>query len=458
MLNVSPNNSVKPHIREDSFHSFGHTFKVDRLKLVTRSFLIIMLVGLVFLFLPWTQNIRTPGYVTTLEPEQRPQKLNSIIAGQIEQWYVREGDYVEKGDTILFIREVKDQYFDPELLERTERQIEAKELSVLSYQEKIAALNDQIAALRQVQGLKFQQAENKLQQARLKARSDSMDVTAAETQFAVAQAQYDRTDSLYGMGLKSLTDLENKRQKLQERVAKLISAQNKFLAAQNERINAQVELASIENQYRDKIRKAESEKFSAMSAQFDTEASVAKMQNEFTNYSMRLGMYYITAPQDGYIIKTAMNGIGEIIKEGDNILTLMPADYDIAVELYVQPVDLPLIKKGQNVQIVFDGWPAIAFSGWPNASHGTFAGEVVAIDRFISENGKYRILVAPDESEYDWPDALRVGAGAQGMALLKDVPLWYEIWRQLNAFPPKYYEGEGMRRDPKFKAPIKAVK
>jgi hypothetical protein len=24
--------------------------------------------------------------------------------------------------------------------------------------------------------------------------------------------------------------------------------------------------------------------------------------------------------------------------------------------------------------------------------------------------------------------------------LLNDVPVWYEIWRQLNGFPPEYYE------------------
>jgi len=25
------------------------------------------------------------------------------------------------------------------------------------------------------------------------------------------------------------------------------------------------------------------------------------------------------------------------------------------------------------------------------------------------------------------------------MVLLKDVPIWYELWRQINGFPPDYY-------------------
>jgi len=52
-------------------------------------------------------------------------------------------------------------------------------------------------------------------------------------------------------------------------------------------------------------------------------------------------------------------------------------------------------------------------------------------------------LVAPDPEDEAWPDALRVGSGANGFALLKDVPIWYELWRRLNGFPPDYYINEG---------------
>jgi hypothetical protein len=33
-----------------------------------------------------------------------------------------------------------------------------------------------------------------------------------------------------------------------------------------------------------------------------------------------------------------------------------------------------------------------------------------------------------------------MGTGAQGIALLKDVPIWYELWRNINGFPPDYYK------------------
>ncbi len=117
----------------------------------------------------------------------------------------------------------------------------------------------------------------------------------------------------------------------------------------------------------------------------------------------------------------------------------MPSDYDLAVETFVEPIDLPLIHLEENVRVQFDGWPAIVFSGWPGASFGTYSGKVVAIETFISANGKFRVLVAPDKDKEEWPTHVRVGSGARTIALLKDVPIWYEIWRQLNGFPPNYY-------------------
>ena len=121
----------------------------------------------------------------------------------------------------------------------------------------------------------------------------------------------------------------------------------------------------------------------------------------------------------------------------------------LAVEMFVKPIDLPLIEMGRTVNFIFDGWPAFVFSGWPNLTFGTFEGKVVAIDNNIGKEGRFRILVAADETHKSWPDALRPGGGAQSVALLNDVPLWYELWRQLNGFPPDFYETEKVGIDVK---------
>ena len=248
-------------------------------------------------------------------------------------------------------------------------------------------------------------------------------------------------ETLYDEGLKSLTDVEAKRLKFQESLAKKISQENKLLTSRNELINAKVELNNIDNEFADKIAKAESDKYASLSAMYDSETQVTKLQNQFVNYSIRSGMYYILAPQDGYITRAFVTGVGENIKEGQPLMSIMPANPQLAVEVYVKPMDLPLLVKGQRVRLQFDGWPALVFSGLEGASFGTFGAVVVAIDNFTSENNRYRILVSPDPEDIPWPEAIRVGAGAKTMILLNDVPIAYEVWRQINGFPPNFYEG-----------------
>ena len=439
MLNISEN-SIEGKVDRNLFASFSMLKEHASGKTLYKLFLWSFILLLIVMFLPWTQNIRSKGQITTLHPNQRPQTLHSIIPGRIEKWFVSEGDYVAKGDTILFISEIKDEYFDPQLLTRTQDQIKTKELSVSSYMDKVKSIDSQIDALINTKKLKIQQAHNYIKQITLKIQSDSIDLEAAITNDKIASIQLERMEELYKDGLKSLTDLESRKLKRQETQAKKISVENKLLTSANELINAKVEISSIENQYRDKLSKAESDKYAALSSMYDAEAVVTKMQNQYINYSVRTGFYYITAPQNGYITQTIRSGIGETIKEGEELMSIMPAQYDLAVALYIRPMDLPLIDKGQPIRFMFDGWPSVVFSGWPDLSYGTYGGKVVAIDNFISANGQYRLLVAPDPADKEWPDRLRVGSGANALALLKEVPIWYELWRKINGFPPDYYQ------------------
>jgi multidrug efflux pump subunit AcrA (membrane-fusion protein) len=208
-----------------------------------------------------------------------------------------------------------------------------------------------------------------------------------------------------------------------------------------------MEISRVQAEYTDKISKARSDRFTAQSDQFDSEAQVTKLENEFANYQKRADLHYIRAPQSGFINKALQSGIGETFKEGEALVSIMPSRIDMAVESYVDPIDLPLARLGAKVRIQFDGWPAIVFSGWPNVSYGTYGGSIVALETYISENGKYRILIAPDPDDHPWPEILRAGSGAQTLALLDDVPIWFELWRQLNGFPPNYYQGENTAND-----------
>lgn len=433
------NSNIEERAAEGRLSSFGKVYHISRTSQVKKWLWGTLLLMLVILCLPWTQNIRARGSVTTLRQEQRPQELNTIIAGRVIKWFVKEGDYVKEGDTLLQLGEVKIEYLDPQLLDRTQEQISAKKNSIENYRNKAATAEMQRNALLQGKDLKLSSIDNKLGQQQLKIMSDSTDLVAVTNELAVYKRQIDAAKLMYDSGSISLTELEKRRMNFQNAQAKRITAQNKFLQAKQEMTNLLIEKNSVEQEYRDKISKAEGERFASLSNAAGTEAELSKLQNLYANYDARNQLYYLRAPQSGQVIQARKAGIGEMVKEGEMIVQIVPDKVQYAVEMYVDPMDLPLVSIGQKVRFVFDGFPAIVFSGWPENSYGTFGGTVAAVETEVSKNGKFRALVVEDSTDKPWPKQLRIGGGANAIALLKDVRIYYELWRNINGFPPEYY-------------------
>ena len=306
---------------------FPHTFALITTLLV--SFIAI-------LFLPWIQTSTGNGKITALNPEDRVQQVVSTVSGRVDEWYVRDGSRVKKGDKIAKIIDI-----DPYLLGR---------------------LNAEVEAL----------------QERLKAVAEANQLYASN---------YNRQKRLYQDGLTSKREYE--------------TAQ----------INYQKGLA--DQQY--------------------YKAQLIKSQSTLAKQTSQL----ILADRDGIIVNTLASSSTKVVKSGDVLATFLPETNAIAVEIFIPGNDVPLVKPGQKVRLVFDGWPSIQFSGWPSVSIGTFAGRVQVVDYAVSSNGMFRVLIEPDTSERAWPSKnfLRMGIQAQGYIQLNRVLLGYELWRKLNGFP-----------------------
>jgi multidrug efflux pump subunit AcrA (membrane-fusion protein) len=404
---------------------------------------------LIVLLLPWTQNISSSGHVTTLYQDQRPQQINTVIPGKIIKWYIKEGDVVKKGDTIVQLADTKDDYLDSNLVARTQDQLNSKEQELLFYSEKINAIESQINAIENNRDLKINSYENKIIQYKRKLISDSSEVVAAEVDHKIAQEQLTRGKQLFNQGVVSLVELERRTAQNNKALAILTEKQQKLLNTRQEINIIKIDINSARQEADDKIFKSRSEIASSRGDIAGTTGEVAKNRNILANYISRGNQKWLIAPQDGQIIKAKKSGINEIVKEGEMIVEMVPTQIDFAIELFVEPMDLILINRGQKVRMIFDGFPAIVFSGWPNNSYGTFGGEISMVENNRNENGKFRILVIPDSDQKGWPKELKTGTGARGFALLNTVPIWYELWRQINGFPPDYY---------KTKEPTKKVK
>jgi multidrug resistance efflux pump len=244
--------------------------------------------------------------------------------------------------------------------------------------------------------LKFQEAERKLKESRAKVEKSKAYVRSAENELAAKQSDRNAKEQ------KAQVDIDYATAALRKATADVAKAESEVAKAQSDLIKAQKEV-------------------------LDAETKVARQQCQ-----------NIVAPFDGFVTRITPNQSSKVLKEGDPICVIVPDTADRAVQVWLDGNDAPLVQPGRHVRLQFEGWPAVQFAGWPSVAVGTFGGEVVSIDATDDGKGKFRILVRPDAPDQPWPNErfLRQGVRANGWVILDQVPLWYEIWRNMNGFPP----------------------
>lgn len=396
--------------------------------------LLALLVATVFLmtFAPWQQTITGAGYVVAYAPRERQQVLGATIKGRIYRWNEElvENARVSKGDFIAEIRDLDDLYSL-----RLQGQLDNAS-SILDASQKIVDASDgQLQAYRRVQ-IEIEAAQNAYVQ------SATEKVTAAQQKLAIAeaaipqlQAAYDRAKDLQAAGniaLEKLQEIERKllesQGKVKEETANVSAARAELLGKQSDR-QAYIHKAEADVRYYEgTLDKAKSEVSKAEKEQFEMQSKVARQSTQ-----------EIVAPFDGYLVHLSSDFGSQMVKEGDPICTIVPETKDRAVQIWLDGNDAPLVAAGRHVRLQFEGWPAVQFAGWPSVAVGTFGGTVVSIDMVDNGKGKFRCQILPDQSETnEWPKDrfLRQGVRANGWVLLEQVPLWFEVWRKLNGFPP----------------------
>jgi multidrug resistance efflux pump len=393
---------------------------------------LLMLTICLMAFAPWQQTIIGAGYVVAYAPRERQQTLEATIEGRIVSWNEElvENSRVAKGDIIAEIRDLDNDYSA-----RLQGQLENYRSYFESAKKVVEATEGQLNAYRRVQ-TEIEAAQNAYVQ------SATEKVTSAEQKLEIVragipqlQAAYDRARDLHAAGniaLEKLQEIERKlleaRGKEREETANVSAARAELLGKQSDREAYIHKAAADVNYYEGALDKARGEVSKAEKDVREMESKVARQDTQ-----------QITAPFDGYIVHISANGGSQLVKKGDAICTLVPYTKDRAVQIWLDGNDAPLVEPGRHVRLQFEGWPAIQFAGWPSVAVGTFGGTIVSVDMVDNGKGKFRCQVLPDTTgDERWPEEryLRQGVRANGWVLLKQVPLWFEVWRKLNGFPP----------------------
>lgn len=411
------------------------------------------------LFAPWQQSITGSGFVMAYSPRERPQVVQAPVSGRITKWgeNLMENSRVAEGDLIAEIEDL-DPFYQITLdqqLKNAELTWEASKNEVAAAQRElefitkvVASTEEQLSLYRRVREEVVGAQDAYVEMAMRKVDAENQELMVNQAAEPQIQAAYDRARILYDQQNISL-------ERLQEIERRLLEAQGKVRKAQAYVESAEAELKGKKRDREAYIQKADAE-IQKYTAQLDkSQGDVSKAQSslekarqnanksekevlEMSIKVNRRASQKVIAPIAGFLVQLSANSGTLMVKEGDPICTVVPDTKDRSVQIWLSGNDAPLVEPGRHVRLQFEGWPAVQFTGWPSVAVGTFGGEVISVDATDDGKGRFRIQVLPDPTDDPWPEDrfLRQGVRANGWVLLEQVPLWFEVWRKLNGFPP----------------------
>jgi len=440
--------------------------------------LLSLVVGFIFVTIaPWQQSVTGSGNVIAFAPRERQQTIEVPIKGRVVRWgdNVFENAHVKKGDLIAEIQDV-----DPNLMGRLEDQVAAtkaqfeatKTLLAASERNRDAAekiVLSQQSLLQTYQSAKEQivaSADAAIAGARNKVDAERKQLEEVKAALTQIEADFKRQKQLFEEKIVAEVKFQLAERKYLEAQAKVAKAEAYVESAQNDLIGKERDRDAKEQKAQGDIDYATSLLDKAKGDVAKSESEVAKATSEMNKAKKALSemdtkmarqqSQTILAPFDGFLTSISANQGSQILKEGDTLCVIVPDTKDRAVQVWLDGNDAPLVKPNSHVRLQFEGWPAVQFAGWPSVAVGTFGGKVVSVDATDDGQGKFRVLVRPDDDRHGWPDEryLRQGVRANAWVLLEQVPLWYEVWRNMNGFPPVLTDsGDGKDKPKKPKLP-----
>lgn len=388
----------------------------------------LLLIPVAF-FVPWQQNVAANGRVIALDPLDRIQVIPAPVTGVLTEVLVQEGSFVQAGDLLARMRD-QDPYFAARLVE----QVEIAETKLEAADKMVDIYDQQRSFLKSALDQAVRAANFEMEVAVENLGALEEDRRGYGANLEQKRADFERKRNLFEGGATSEFEFQKAERDFLEAQAKVQSADKRVEQARSQRNAKEADIGKVQGAEQAKIEKLNSDQQDAISKRQLAEKELLEAKSRL----QRQETQEVRAKRTGTVLRIHAASNADLISQGAPLIELIPETESLAVELWVRGVDAPLVSPGRKVRLQFEGWPAVQFAGWPSVAVGTFGAEVLFVEAHGNPQGEFRVLVVPDEEVQEWPNQryLRQGIRANGWLLLNEVSLAYEVWRNLNAFPP----------------------
>ncbi len=338
-----------------------------------------------------------PGEVIPLGNSKVIQHLEG---GIIEELFIKEGDVVRAGQTLLQldlgsgganIQELQARH-DSELLTRARLEAEANGADAPVFPPEIMVRAPEQA---NAQRLAFNARKRQLsaglailgelvKQRKLEVQEMEARLRAVKNNLALTRERFKISEDLLKDGLTSRVDHLQLGAEVENLQGELQTIQASIPRARAAVSEAEQRVSEDEVRFR---REAQDELNK-------TEQSISRIR-ELLNRAEEQGVRAeIKSPIDGIIINLAFTAVGNVVKPGEPIMELVPTGENMVVEGRMRPTDRGYVAEGQRA--------LVKISTYDFARYGGLEGVVtlVAADTSTDENGMpyFRVVVQPEKT------------------------------------------------------------
>ncbi len=379
-------------------------FEVDEELPLSKHLLLATILSFFVLFIIWA-NIATLDEVTRgdgkIIPSSDVQALQSLDPGVVDEFLIKEGDSVQKGQVLMRLRDIeassdlganRARYMGL-LASITRLQAQAEGKETLEFPDEVikavpGSVTEELNAFRankrqldgQLNVLKQQTTQRKQELTELNGR-----IRDLRSVIGLQRKEMNMIRPLVEKGSAPPLELLQLERGLQERRTELNG-----LTSSIPRAKTAIEEATA--------RIEEIKKTAQADAQTELAAKLAEaneIKERMTGLQERKGRTEIKSPVTGTIQELAVNTVGGVVRAGEDLIKIVPKDDQLIVEAKIQPSDRAFIYPGQAA--------VIKLTAYDFSIYGGLKGELLNIsaDTIEDEQGVtfYRVRLRTFDTE-----------------------------------------------------------
>ncbi|MBP7443759.1 MAG: HlyD family type I secretion periplasmic adaptor subunit [Zoogloea sp.] len=314
--------------------------------------------------------------IGSVVPSSRLQQIQSMEGGILQALNAREGSVVKKGDVLAVVQNLQ---FTADLGESQQSlwgaraalarlEGEARNATPIFPPELEKNAPDLVREQRNLWQNRRQERENTLE-------TLSRQLNQRQQELAEARARHEALQEAIGPAREALAIEEKLATAGAGARADLLNAQQRYTSQKGELETTRIAIQRIQAA----VAEAQA-RLSETRSRFLTETSkekneielrAATLAEQLTGRSDKVARRELRAPLDGVVNRVLIPTIGGVVKAGESIMEVVPAEERLLVAARVKPSDIAFIKPGQEAKV--------RISAYDSSIFGTLAGEVVRV-------------------------------------------------------------------------------